>query len=92
MVDRADRRGGRVLPRPAARRLRRVLRIPRGISRLPARAPGPILLWSAFRLGRRAAMTGVLLLTGLAIYGTLSGYGPFVRSTPTASIAMVLLA
>ena len=52
---------------------------------------GPILLWSAFRLGRRAAMTGVLLLTALAIYGTLSGYGPFVRSTPTASIAMVLL-
>ena len=52
---------------------------------------GPILLWSAFRLGRRAAMAGVLLLTGLAIYGTLSGYGPFVRHTPTASMTMVLL-
>ncbi len=52
---------------------------------------GPILLWSAFRLGRRAAMAGVLLLTGLAIYGTLSGFGPFVRATPTASMTMVLL-
>jgi diguanylate cyclase (GGDEF)-like protein len=52
---------------------------------------GPILLWSSYRLGRRAAMAGVLLLTGLAIYGTLSGYGPLVRHTPTASMTMVLL-
>ena len=52
---------------------------------------GPILLWSAFRLGRRAAMAGVLLLTGLAVYGTLIGFGPFVRATPTASLVMVLL-
>ena len=52
---------------------------------------GPILLWSAFRLGRRAAMAGVILLTGVALYGTLSGFGPFVRATPTASMTMVLL-
>jgi diguanylate cyclase (GGDEF)-like protein len=49
----------------------------------------PVLLWAAFRLGRRATVAALLLLTGLAIFGTLSGYGPFVRNTPTASLVMV---
>ena len=50
-----------------------------------------VLLWPAFRLGRRAASLGLLLLMGLAMYGTLSGYGPFVSATPTASLVMVVL-
>jgi diguanylate cyclase (GGDEF)-like protein len=49
----------------------------------------PVLLWAAFRLGRRATVAALLLLTSLAIFGTLSGYGPFVRTTPTASLVMV---
>lgn len=50
----------------------------------------PVLLWPAFRLGRRAAALAVLLLAGLAIAGTLVGFGPLSRTTPTASLTMVL--
>jgi diguanylate cyclase (GGDEF)-like protein len=50
----------------------------------------PVLLWAAFRLGRRAASVALLILTGLALFGTLSGYGPFLQSTPTAELIMVL--
>lgn len=49
-----------------------------------------VLLWPAFRLGRRAASLGLLILLALAIFGTLSGYGPFVSATPTASLMMVV--
>ena len=50
----------------------------------------PVLLWPAFRLGRRAASIGLVALTALALYGTLGGYGPMSRATPTASLMMVL--
>lgn len=50
----------------------------------------PVLLWAAFRLGRRAASVALLILTGLAVFGTLSGYGPFLQSTPTVELIMVL--
>ncbi len=51
----------------------------------------PVLLWTAFRLGPRAAALAVLGLVGLATIGTLSGYGPFARATPFASLMMVQL-
>jgi diguanylate cyclase (GGDEF)-like protein len=50
----------------------------------------PVLLWAAFRLGRLGATFGVLTLTGIAIYGTLHGIGPFVRDDAAASLAMVM--
>jgi diguanylate cyclase (GGDEF)-like protein len=50
----------------------------------------PALLWAAFRLGRRSAIVAATLLTGLAIVGTLEGFGPFIRSTPTGSLLMTL--
>ena len=49
-----------------------------------------MLLWPAFRLGRRAASLGLVILMALAMFGTLSGYGPFVSATPTASLMMVV--
>jgi diguanylate cyclase (GGDEF)-like protein len=48
----------------------------------------PVLLWVALRVGRRAAIGAMLILTALAIFGTVTGYGPFLRSTPTASLAV----
>jgi diguanylate cyclase (GGDEF)-like protein len=51
----------------------------------------PVLLWIAFRLGPRAASLAVLGLVLFATVGTLSGYGPFARSTPFASLVMVQL-
>ncbi len=49
----------------------------------------PILLWAAFRFGAREAATAVLLLSGIAIRGTLHGYGPFVRDTQNESLLLL---
>jgi diguanylate cyclase (GGDEF)-like protein len=51
----------------------------------------PVLMWTAFRLGPRAASLAVLGLVALAAIGTLNGYGPFARATPFASLLMVQL-
>lgn len=51
----------------------------------------PVLLWAAFRLGQRASAAALLVMATFAIAGTLSGYGPFVRATPFASLIIVLL-
>ncbi len=51
----------------------------------------PVLLWPAFRLGRRASSAALLLLAGIAVVGTLAGHGPFVRATPFASLTIVQL-
>jgi diguanylate cyclase (GGDEF)-like protein len=51
----------------------------------------PVLLWVAFRLGRRAAVAAMLILATFAIVGTLNGYGPFVRPTAFNSLLIVQL-
>jgi diguanylate cyclase (GGDEF)-like protein len=48
----------------------------------------PVLLWVALRIGRRAAVGAMLMLTVLAILGTVTGYGPFLRSTPTLGLVV----
>jgi len=37
----------------------------------------PVLLWAAFRFGRREVATGLFILLAIAIVGTLQGNGPF---------------
>jgi diguanylate cyclase (GGDEF)-like protein len=37
----------------------------------------PFLLWTAVRFGRRETATAVLVLCGVAVWGTLHGNGPF---------------
>jgi diguanylate cyclase (GGDEF)-like protein len=49
----------------------------------------PVLLWAAFRLGRRPTLAALLMLEAIVLSGTLYGYGPFVRSTPTGSLMLV---
>jgi diguanylate cyclase (GGDEF)-like protein len=49
----------------------------------------PALLWAAFRFGPREAATAVVLLSGIAIGGTLRGLGPFAR--PAANESLLLL-
>lgn len=49
----------------------------------------PLLLWSAFRFEQREAATVVVLLSGLAIWGTLRGDGPFAR--PAFNESLLLL-
>ena len=49
----------------------------------------PILLWTAFRFGPRETATATLLLSGIAIWGTLSGFGPFARETQNESLLLL---
>lgn len=49
-----------------------------------------VLLWPAFRLGRRASSLSLLALLALAVFGTLHGYGPLARNTPNGSLTMVV--
>jgi diguanylate cyclase (GGDEF)-like protein len=49
----------------------------------------PILLWAAFRFGARETATAILLLSGIAIWGTLRGFGPFARDAPNESLLLL---
>jgi len=49
----------------------------------------PFLLWVAFRFEQREAATVVVLLAGVAIWGTVRGYGPFAR--PLFNESLLLL-
>jgi signal transduction histidine kinase/integral membrane sensor domain MASE1 len=49
----------------------------------------PIIVWSAFRFGQRGAATLALGLSGMAIWGTLAGFGPFVRDSPHEALVLL---
>jgi diguanylate cyclase (GGDEF)-like protein len=50
----------------------------------------PVLLLAAFRLKRLAAAFAVLIVTSIAVYGTLGEIGPFWRGAPAPSLAMLM--
>jgi len=47
---------------------------------------GPVIVWTAFRLSQRETVTGIFLISVIAIWGTLHGSGPFVRSSANQSL------
>jgi PAS domain S-box-containing protein len=49
------------------------------------------LLWSALRRGQRDTATVALMLTVFAVWGTLSGSGPFGRETLNESFLLLLM-
>ena len=49
----------------------------------------PILIWAAFRFGQREAATAIFLLSGIAIWGTLRGFGPFVQPKQNESLLLL---
>ena len=49
----------------------------------------PFLIWAAFRFGRRKAATATCVLAGIAIWGTMQGFGPFARETLNTSLLLV---
>ena len=49
----------------------------------------PFFLWAAFRFGRREASTALAMLSGIAVWGTLHGFGPFVRDTQNESLVLL---
>jgi len=56
---------------------------------VPAIICVPFPLWAAFRLGRREAVTATVLISAVAIWGTLHGYGPFARASQNESLLVL---
>jgi diguanylate cyclase (GGDEF)-like protein len=49
----------------------------------------PFLVWAAFRFGPRGAATGTLVLSGIAVLGTIQGYGPFAQQSADQSLILL---
>jgi PAS domain S-box-containing protein len=49
----------------------------------------PVVIWSAFQCGQRCTTTLVLMMSAIAVLGTLNGYGPFSISTPNESLLLL---
>src|SRR5258708_28220803 len=49
----------------------------------------PFLIWAAFRFGRRKAVTATCVLTGIATWGTLHGFGPFSSEARNTFLLLV---
>jgi PAS domain S-box-containing protein len=49
----------------------------------------PALVLAAFRLGQREAATSMAVLSGLAVWGTVHGSGPFVRGSAIQSLLVL---
>jgi PAS domain S-box-containing protein len=50
----------------------------------------PLLLWAALKFDLKIVTTGIVLMTGIAIWGTRNGYGSFVQSNPNVSLLLLL--
>src|SRR5437016_4700908 len=50
---------------------------------------GPVVIWTAFRFAQRETATGIFILSAIAVWGTLHGFGPFVRETENQSLLAV---
>lgn len=46
----------------------------------------PFLLWAAFRFGPREVALAVGVLSGIAVWGTVRGYGPFAGHAPVEAV------
>ncbi|MPZ78168.1 MAG: PAS domain S-box protein, partial [Deltaproteobacteria bacterium] len=49
------------------------------------------LLWAALRFGRRGAVTAAFLVSGIALWGTLGGLGPFATAEPHHDLLLLQL-
>jgi signal transduction histidine kinase/integral membrane sensor domain MASE1 len=49
----------------------------------------PIIVWAAFRFGQRGAATLALGLSGIAIWGTLAGFGPFALGSSGEALLLL---
>src|SRR5213079_861711 len=47
---------------------------------------GPVVIWTAFRFRQRETAAGIFILSAIAVWGTLHGFGPFVRGTENQSL------
>ncbi len=49
----------------------------------------PPLVWAAFRFGQREVATGVAILSAIAGWATVSGWGPFVMQSENESLLLL---
>lgn len=49
----------------------------------------PWIIWAAFRFGQRETATVTVVISAIAIWGTLQGFGPFARSNPNESLLLL---
>jgi PAS domain S-box-containing protein len=49
----------------------------------------PFLVWAVLRFHQRLLTTAIILLQGIAVWGTSRGYGPFVNGNPNESLLML---
>src|SRR5713101_1210637 len=47
---------------------------------------GLIVIWTAFRFGQRETATGIFILSAIAIWGAMHGFGPFAGETENQSL------
>ena len=50
---------------------------------------GPIVIWTAFRFTPRETATGIFILSAIAVWGTLHGFGPFILQSENQSLLML---
>src|SRR5438094_2424460 len=50
---------------------------------------GPIVIWTAFRFTQRETASGIFILSAIAIWGTLRGFGPFLSETENQSLLVL---
>jgi len=50
---------------------------------------GPIVIWTAFRFTQRETAAGIFILSVIAVWGTLRGFGPFVDQSENQSLLTV---
>jgi PAS domain S-box-containing protein len=68
-------------------------RTPAGPSTSPALlyAPIPLLIWAALRFGLGGISVSMLIVTFLAIWGTMRGHGPFLAQAPAENATALQL-
>jgi PAS domain S-box-containing protein len=49
----------------------------------------PPMVWAAFRFGRRETAAAIAILSGLAIWGTVRGLGPFADGPPNEALLLL---
>jgi PAS domain-containing protein len=49
----------------------------------------PLLVWTAFRFGRQGATLALVVVMGIAVWGTAQGYGPFVLGTLNENLLLL---
>jgi two-component sensor histidine kinase/integral membrane sensor domain MASE1 len=49
----------------------------------------PVLVWAALRFGQRETATAGLLITAMAVWGSLGGFGPFDRENPDRTLLLL---